>query len=252
MGDAAQEFSPSAYRRLLRSFADAGYESRHFEDIQPDRPHLALRHDIDYSVELALKVAQWDAQAGFSADFYFLVDTHFYNVAESTTRIAIKRIAGLGHRIGLHFDVAAVRDSDDDLTARITADAQLLSTVCEQPVDILSFHRPSGDAHAGRIATTPLRHPRDSAHLREIPYFSDSRGCFRFGVPSESAAFTRRHAIQLLLHPIWWTIAEPTSPVETLRAFLNQASALLHSAMAANSIPFADSLEKEDSALRCD
>jgi len=181
----------------------------------------------------------------------FLVDTHFYNVAESTTRAAIRQIAGLGHRIGLHFDVAAVRDSDDDLTARIATDAQLLSAVCEQPVGILSFHRPSDDAHAGRITTAPLRHPRDSARLREVPYFSDSRGCFRFGVPSESATFVHRRAMQLLLHPIWWTTAGPTSPVETLRAFLDRASASLGSAMAANSIPFADSL-KGDAALRRD
>ncbi len=239
-------FSPAGYRRLLSEFSAAGYKFSRFEELLPAFPKISLRHDVDYSVEYALEIARWDAEMGISSDFYFLVDTGFYNVAESRTRLQLNEIRSLGHRIGLHFDERAQSAPGEHLVERLQGDAAALSFFCGDPVTIVSFHRPSAAAHNGEIATGTLRNPRDTSTLRGLSYFSESRGSFRFGSPLQSDAFTNRLAFQLLLHPVWW-VEGPPGPEDRLASVLADKASLHHAAMIANSAPFAERFDSGQS-----
>lgn len=231
-------FSPAGYRTLIGELSASGYSFCRFEELVSGSQEVSLRHDVDYSVEYALEIARWDAEMHVSSDFYFLVDTDFYNVAESETRAQLQEVRGLGHRIGLHFDERAWRPRGEELLERLEGDAAALSDFSGGPVTIASFHRPSSAAHDGKVVTGALRNPRDTAMLRGLPYFSDSRGAFRFGSPLQSKAFRDRSSLQLLLHPVWW-VDGPAEPAGRLEAFLKDKAALAHAAMVANSAPYA-------------
>ena len=65
---------------------------------------LILRHDIDFSVEAAHKMAVLEYELGIKASYFFLFSDGYYNPIGRSERPLIEEIVGMGHDIGLHFD----------------------------------------------------------------------------------------------------------------------------------------------------
>ena len=94
-------------QELFRHFEHLGRSApvRELHD-RPDMPDLvALRHDIDHSLDVALETAFWEQRAGLRAT-YFLLDTAPY---WEDPRFVDKclQLADFGHEIGLHLNVLA-------------------------------------------------------------------------------------------------------------------------------------------------
>ena len=97
------------YKRLLKAFEDKGYRFGRFDGLGPDYTAV-LRHDIDFSLKYALKVAEIEAARGFSAYYFILLTTNFYNAFSSQGRKILLRIKELGHELGVHFDPTVYND----------------------------------------------------------------------------------------------------------------------------------------------
>lgn len=101
------EFTYAAYRELLSLLREGGYAFRDYHSYG-DAPRCAiLRHDIDTSLEQAVKLAELEAREGVRSTWFVLLRTDFYNAASKTGREALRHIRALGHEIGLHFDEAS-------------------------------------------------------------------------------------------------------------------------------------------------
>jgi hypothetical protein len=204
------DFTEASYERIVAA-ARESYAFEPFGTTSEDA-HVLWRHDVDLSVHRALRLAEIEAEAGVRSTYFLLLHSEFYNLLERSVLDRARRIAALGHWIGLHFD-PAFRDGAADPASVISAEQRLLEDICEAPVTALSLHTPGvtsipqaeDDVIGGMV----------NAYGRSIAeryrYVSDSNGHWRFDpLPAmiEAAAEPRLH---VLTHPEWWQ-SRPMSP----------------------------------------
>lgn len=215
--DFSYDYLERLYERIRRDYEICRVGD--FSVVAPPRPRAVIRHDVDVSIDDALRLAQREAGWGVRSTYHVMIDSPFYDVRSDRSVAAMCAIADMGHEIGLHYDVAA-RKSEDDSALRATDIAgacDFLAGLVGRRIRSLSFHRPIPEVMGGpsRIAG------RVNAYAAELFrwYLSDSRGRWREGNPLDSLGRPRGDTLQVLIHPIWWS-ETPQRPAERLRAFL--------------------------------
>jgi hypothetical protein len=229
--DPSNEFSAAGYRALIRALLKRGYAVRGFVDADPGARHLILRHDIDMSIEAALPLAEMETSLGVGASYFVLLRSELYSPFAPSGLSALKRIAALGHEIGLHFDAALYPETA--LESAAEHECAILEAMTEGPVRTISFHRPAPSL-LGRVGTLAgRRHAYEPRFFRDMGYCSDSRGRWRHGRPLDHPAIAEGRALQLLTHPIWWQ-GPPAAPPARLDALLDARMETLDRTLAAH------------------
>ncbi len=227
------EFSPRGYAQLISALRAREYEPRNFTTADPEKKHLIIRHDVDFSLGAAAAMAEQERELGVSAIYFILLRTEFYNPLSQDGLLALQRIAECGHEIGLHFDAALYPAQRAEVEAAIAHECALLEAVIGGAVSTISFHRPAadriGDANslAGRLNAYGPR------FVKDMGYCSDSRGGWHHGEPLDHPAVREGRALQLLIHPFWWQ-HPAMSPAERLQLFLKQRGEFLDQELARN------------------
>jgi len=216
MSEAVADFSPAGYRMLLTGLLSRGYEVRRFQSADPGRQHLILRHDVDLWPEVVRVIGRVEAELGVSAVYFFLTDSPLYEISSQSVRSAIRDLVGMGHEIGLHFDAKRHADDTATLDSAASAACALLEAVSGQPVETVSFHRPSRSFLASAAPIAGRVHAYQPRFFKEMDYCSDSRGGWRHGPPLERDAVQKGRALQLLTHPIWWVHEDGCGPEAAL------------------------------------
>lgn len=234
----AVDFTPAGYRALLQALMARGYRSVDYPEVDPARPHLVLRHDLDMSIEAALALARLEQEMGLQASYFVLLRGEFYNPFSAAGVAGLKEIVGLGHRVGLHLDASLYEDTPEALDAAAAHECALLESLLGQPVGCLTFHRPAKSLLSLDRPLAGRLHGYMPRFFSEIGYVSDSRGGWHYGRPLDHAAVAVGTALHLLTHPIWWTGPSPGDPVATLDAFLAARTDTLKHHLAANCEPY--------------
>jgi hypothetical protein len=201
------EFTYDAYRQLLE-LARAGRRNLRFRDVTVGDDaggYFILRHDVDFSPEAALRMAEFESRLGVRATYFLLFSADFYNLLSAAYCGLPRRLVALGHEVGLHYDLACYDIIRRDRPLEVLQhQAAALSQLSGERVHSIAMHNPSvygADAlqHAGGFINA-----YDPKYSREIAYFSDSCGAWR----NETAAMLQTGALperfQLLIHPIFW------------------------------------------------
>ena len=175
-------FDLEHYRELLEAAGAGGYRFAFF-DREPRAGDLLLRHDVDLSLEGALRLAELEAEAGAQATYFLMTRSVFYNLSSPEGEQALSRLHELGHRIGLH----AVHPHLD---------------LDERFDRVVAWHNPDPDY---------MREPLDDAvNVMQAPYFnpehyrSDSNQRWRSGWRHDELAGGSFEWLQLLTHPEIW------------------------------------------------
>ena len=191
-------FTLDHYRELLRAARAGGYRFSHF-DQPPRRGDLLLRHDVDLSLDAALRMAELEAEAGAWSTWFLMTRSAFYNLASSEGHHAIVRLRELGHRVAHHavWPHVDLDERFDPAVAWHNPDPEYMSA----PID-----------GADNAMAPPWFEP---AHYR-----SDSNQRWRHGCPHEGLATRGFGWLQLLVHPEIW-VYEGTTMGETMRSFLD-------------------------------
>ena len=191
-------FDLAHYRELLESAFGAGYRPALFAR-EPRPGDLILRHDVDLSLDAALRLAELEHELGAQATYFLMTESVFYNLASSEGRAAIGRLRALGHHVGLHA-VWPRADLDDRFDP------------------VVAWHNPDPDY---------MNAPVDGAvNVMQAPWFdldhyrSDSNQRWRHGCPHENLAAGRFEWLQLLTHPEIWAYPGNTMG-ETMNAMLD-------------------------------
>jgi hypothetical protein len=201
-----EQFTYAGYAQLLETVRD-GRENLCFADLAASEParYFILRHDIDFSLTSALRMGQIEAEHGLRATYFLLLSCRFYNLLAEDSCDAPRRLADLGHEIGLHYDVRAMaKRADGDLERNLRLEVDTLAALTGRPVRSIAMHNPSiyGDdpfaAHAGFINAY---HPR---FTKAIAYFSDSCGAWRDNAYHAFKSMQVPARLQLLIHPFLW------------------------------------------------
>jgi hypothetical protein len=188
---------------------------------------VILRHDIDFDIGKALKLAKIEAEKQIQSTYFILLNTNFYNVFSSETNKTIKEISKLGHEIGLHFDETRYFDlgmvpSPDKLIPIIQKEAALLEQIIEQPITSVSMHRPSREVLDANISIPDIVNSYSQTFFKEFKYLSDSRHNWREDAEAivSSGQYERLH---ILIHPFWYT-EEITSCRDKLFSFITSGN----------------------------
>lgn len=199
-------YSLDSYRALIQSALDLGFSPGTFNDDPKPEPTLLLRHDLDYSLNMALNVARVNAELGVPGTFFVLLRGHAYNPLSKTSLERLRELVSLGQRLGLH----AADGNESDLAS----DFRYLAS--QLPLDpVFSWHNPKTeliDAYREREVVEGLTNVYSKRFLDEALYRSDSN----FGKSYEelTAAFKGdRKTVHLLIHPINW-VAGGASMIE--------------------------------------
>jgi hypothetical protein len=233
-------FTLTSYANMVKLLRKRDYQFASFAEVErlleTGRPFVLMRHDIDMSLEAALRMARQEADLGVRSTYFFLVRTDNYNVFSKDGSDTIHRILDLGHHLGLHFDCASysARVPPGVLARACALEAGMLEQWFGKPVSIVSYHRPDARVLTGDPAlSAPLPHTYMGLFRNRIRYLSDSGGRWGNGSPTASAEFSRGLPLHVLVHPIWW-MEQPTSAYETLLQLVDQKTRSLERSIAQN------------------
>jgi hypothetical protein len=181
-------FDLEHYGELLEAAKRGGYRFAFF-DHDPEQGELLVRHDVDLSLEAAVRMAELESEAGARATYFLMTESVFYNLGSAEGRETLERLRGLGHAVGLHA-----------VWPRAELD--------ERFDPVVAWHNPDPDY---------MREPVDGAvNVMQAPYGdvyrSDSNQFWRQGCPHEELAGGTFERLQLLTHPEIWAY-----PGETMR-----------------------------------
>jgi hypothetical protein len=158
------------YKKLLQGYLKDGFKFVLFNEFDPKKEkQIILRHDVDFSVEYALEMANIEAGLGIKASYFFLTHS-LYN----WHTIDFSDFKGLGHYTGLHIDFNCPIEIDEKTFK-----------------NIYSIHRPTKE----HLNTDKPFSTYNKKFFTDIFYTSDSGY-------KEPKTITENS--QLLIHPIWW------------------------------------------------
>jgi len=191
-------FDLGHYRLLLGAAREGGYRFAPFGD-GPSEDDLFLRHDVDLSLDAALRMAEVEAEAGAQATYFLMTESVFYNLASTEGVSALERLRDLGHWIGLHavYPNAALDDRFEPVVAWHNPDPDYMTT----PV-------------AGAINVMGER------YFDPETYRSDSNQRWRHGCPHDELASRAFPWLQLLVHPEIW-VYEGDTMGQSMRSMLD-------------------------------
>jgi hypothetical protein len=188
-------FDLEHYRELLAAAGEGGYRFAFF-DRPPEPGDLLLRHDVDLSLDAALRVAELEAESGTAATYFLMSRSEFYNLASPSGERALARLRELGHRVGLHavWPRVELDDRFDPVIAWHNPDPQYMREPVEGAVNVMEA--PWADV-----------------------YRSDSNQHWRQGCPHAELAAGAFERLQLLTHPEIW-VYEGSTMRETMLSLL--------------------------------
>jgi hypothetical protein len=206
-------FDLAHYRELLEAAQAGGYRFASFAE-RPAPGALFLRHDVDLSLEAALRLAELERELGVTATYFLMRESGFYNLDSHAGTAALRRLRELGHAVGLH---------------AVHPNAEL----DERFDPVVAWHNPDPQY---------MREPIPGAvNVMESPWFdpdhyrSDSNQHWRSGCPHDSLANGEPDWLQLLVHPEIWAYPGATMR-ESMLSMLDAKRADWLAALAADRI----------------
>ena len=217
------------YSDLIQQFLDKGYKDIFFDALLGKYNQLIIRHDIDFDCEFACKMAKVEYDIGIKSSYFFMLSNPIYNVFSEKNKKYIKNIKTFGHNISIHFDFEI-----GDLKKEI----DIFESFFDTKIDIISVHRPD----LKLLNKIGIEHTYLPKYFEDIKYFSDSRGEFKYGHPTESEEFKKGKSIQLLIHPEWW-MSDKSKSIEIIQDIIDRNNKMNEKFFKENSTPYKEYLK---------
>ena len=176
-----------------------------------------IRHDIEFSIDRALKLAVIERELGVTSTYTVQLRNNTYNALSEKNIEAVRQIKKMGHKIGLHQNPPVM--DDDELLDYIQKDIQTLEYYYGFEIDRFAFHRCRENSGVlGRYIEVPNKincydkkffhyfADKKPDHLR-VNYLADSNHQWKYGHPIHLDYKSAPFKLQLLTHPFSWTEA---------------------------------------------
>ncbi|NRQ01184.1 hypothetical protein XMD530_000390 [Marinobacterium sp. xm-d-530] len=208
------DFTVESYSRILdRARTMYSFESFSNEECRKSGPHVIWRHDVDFSMHRALRLAQLEAERGCSSTFFLMLTSEFYNLHEADIRKIAKQIASNGHKIGLHFDPTVYDIKDyNQMVEMLRWEGGIVADIVGESVEAVSFHNPTQDLLQLTSHTLGgMVNAYSEFYRNRYKYCSDSNGYWRFDRLEDVLNSEENPYLHVLTHPVWWQEV-PLSP----------------------------------------
>ena len=209
-------FNLKRYEDLIKSLVNAGLKPTTNWNEKLSSNSLLIRHDVDFSIEYAHRLALFESQLKICSTFFFLLSSNLYNSLSAHNQNLIKDIAEMGHKISIHFDPTAYKNLDSFVNEKY-----IFENTFKRKIDIVSIHRPGSFLDNNNILLSGTPQTYQDIYYKKMKYISDSTGRDVFPLISKYLEGPRDLGLHLLIHPIWW-IETGNNPIETLNAWRNK------------------------------
>jgi len=211
-----EDFTENNYRKILKLVKNKmefiSY-TQFFEEAIPVKQKAIWRHDIDFSVHRALKIAEIEKEENVLSIFFVQLNSRFYNVFEPEILEKLMLISRMGHEIGVHFDCSILKDDfgAKELEKELHFQKEILEHLLNVKIRTFSYHNPSHSLleDYAEKQYAGLYNAYANEVRNKLAYCSDSNGYWRFkrleNFIHENEAFC------VLTHPVWW-VPEAMSP----------------------------------------
>ena len=208
-----QPFSYAYYRGMLSAAQRDGYVLSSFREYNSGKKKtIIVRHDVDYTLNGVLDIAQIERDLDVTATYMFRVHAHEYNLFSPHAYRLLQDLQALGHEIGLHFEAPNFARVFG-LCARdvLRKEKQILESLAGCSIVSGSEHRDiSNSIHATPYYSELFNihddgfqfYAMNSKFCKEMKYLSDSNGFWREG---DLLVHLGDHdKFQIVTHPDWW------------------------------------------------
>ena len=215
-------FTLDHYREIVQLAKDQGFQFiLHKDEFVPERKDIIWRHDVEFSLDIALKMAVIEHGLGVKTTYFFQIHSEFYNILERYMSDILRDIQLLGHHIDSHYyDV----QDEETLERTIRQDKKYFEAVFGLELDAFSFHETTpfilscqkdfyGDmlnVYSGKIKSN-------------YQYCADSTGFWRYEILDEVLLDPKVQHLQVLTHDAMWS-ERVLSPRQRVRSSI-QANA---------------------------
>lgn len=163
---------------------------------------IILRHDVDISLDHALKMAQMEYDHNLHSTFFILLHSPFYNALTKKNISIIRKISELGHEIGLHYDTDVLSKSPNRAHLQIKNEAKILEDISDQKIVSVTQHNPTTSIKLNPKLISGFLDAMHSTLAKSAVYMSDSVQNWRKGCMCNHVGEISK--LQILTHPIWW------------------------------------------------
>lgn len=228
------DFTLSNYSRLLDIALGNGYKFSEYDLSSNGHSNqirkIVWRHDVEFSVHRALKMAKIEQEKGIKAHYFFQIHCEFYNIFEKEINELAKQILFLGHYVGLHFDAHFWGvSSKKHLEECIRKDHRILEDLLTAEIKSFSFHN-----------TTPALLNMDDTYYAGLlnvyakdirakyRYCTDSTGIWRYERLEDVLNDNSIQYLQVLTHDGMWQDEAMSPRQRVIRCINLRAERLLH------------------------
>lgn len=198
-------FSLDEYAKLLDELSAVGYQFRKVSDIGRTDPgrFAYLRHDIDFHLFDVEKMVKLEASLGISATYYVLL-TQYYNPMNPENKSILRKISGLGHEVGLHYDLETYPSEPEEARAHLNWEANILGKICDTPIRTIVTHLPYKKRPDPFLTIGDYVHPHNPSYLENLVYVSDSCRAWRDESLLNCFGSNPPQRLLLTIHPELW------------------------------------------------
>jgi len=202
-----EDFSYDSYKELVDVLRSKNLNLC-FEDFPLDyecENYFILRHDVDFSCEDALRMAEFEAKLGIRASYFMLFSSPFYNLlSEEYCRVPL-RLVEMGHGVGLHYDTSTLTIfGTDNLLGMFEVRVELLTKLTGKKVKAIAMHNPAIGGADPFKNSKEFVNAYDEQYTKRIDYFSDSAGVWKDEAIEALRPNNIPPRLQLLIHPFFW------------------------------------------------
>ncbi len=197
-----QEFTYKAYTELLNHLKRKYTILPFCKVAEKHLPYLILRHDIDASLEAALRMARIEHDHGVQSSYFALFSHRLYNLHEKESVECLRLISGLGHEVGLHYDTDTYESYGRNMKETLEVEVKLLEHILKKRVTTIACHNVSLMANSDPLANSS-KYVDVYDHRLYDDYVSDS--CRSWFLEDLSRLLSlKSDRTHLLIHPILW------------------------------------------------
>lgn len=202
------------------------FSFQEFLDKKPKDKFIIMRHDIDLSLKLAVKLAELENSLGLKST-YFVRITGVFNPFYRENLESIRKISAFGHEIGIHYDSFYMDESD--FKTFFLGQKKSLEIVTKEKIHGASIHKIKEVNNPDEITKLNFVESKLSEldleydaysdiFIKDIKFISDSAFKWREGCMCKH--IKKKTKLCILTHPISWS-SDTTSIVSKIEQLMN-------------------------------
>lgn len=202
--------SLATYRELLElALHEEWTFCRYTADLSSVPRALLLRHDVDYSLDLAVEMARVNASLGVRGTFFLLVRSNVYNLLAPRNLHQARTLLDLGQWIGLHFAALdPVPECAEQVVSLVQREMDLYRRELPQTEPVVAWHNPAQvwlDRYA-ELEIPDLVNVYRAPFTKAIVYRSDSNLRHTAADFEKLLRDGNLRQLHLLFHPLNWVV----------------------------------------------